>query len=188
MRLAEACNRRNTSEPSVRKIRTVFDGYSDALLEQLDTVMESHRPGVRMVCDSIAENLPEVTVREHLAFFDLFGHLNHIIAKDMVRSLHRYRQLPKSPDLSAEGSEVLSRCRALLVVMEAATVLDLDEVFRAEDAPFVLKDDRLVGLVLAHSADADRIARLIRHRGTADPEMIAAILGSVTPSLDDGLL
>lgn len=173
---------------SKKKLARALGRYSDELLGMLDDRLAGNSPGVWMIRDSIEENSSEETLREHVAFFPYFHHLNHTIAKDMVRSLHRYRQLPLSLDLSSEGDEVLFRCVALLVVMEGATRLELDLVFRNEDPPFVLKDDRLVELVLAHSGDAGRIAGFIRDRETADPDLIEAMLTTEAPALGDGLL
>lgn len=172
---------------SAKKLRRALSGYQIDLLERLYLANIKNEPGLGMVKMSIALGKPSETVSEHLHFFKRLYYLSYELASGRVESLHHYRQLPDSADYSMESDAVKEQCDALLDVTETCTYFHLG-VFRDGTPAFVLKDDRLVDLVVGHSDKVRIITDYIAERRNVHPEVIALLLEGDAPAMGNGRL
>jgi hypothetical protein len=181
---------RGMSEGAYEIMRAALNSYSDELLEKLDEARSNLAPGLGLVGTSLSRGETEYEMSEQLYFFRELDDSMYYAARHLVDSLHYYPQLPASVDYSKENDEVRAQCSALIMVERVSVNLpyDLDEVFDISKGEYVLKDERLVELVLAHSDKAVLISDFIRSRRTLDVGMLTELVNSEAKVLGTGLL
>lgn len=168
-----------------------LEDYSDELLGKLDEARSDLAPGLRLVGTSLSRGETENDLSEQLYFFRELDGSMYYAARHLVDSLHHYPQLPASVDYSKESDEVRAQCSALIAVGRVSSNLGgygVDEVFDSSKGEYVLRDERLVELVLAHSDKAVLISDFIRSRRTLDVDVLTEFVSSESKALSTGLL
>jgi hypothetical protein len=169
-----------------------LNAYSDELLERLASGELGGPFPTVWVRSSVMNASPENEINEQLEFYPLLGETTRYIAQNMLQSLHGYPGYLDGEDLSKAGDKVREGCRAILLVTEALNSTSLD-VFKEDKPIFVIKDERLVELVINNSVKAEMIVDFIQDRARSgveslDVDLLADVLVSDAPSVSSGLL
>jgi hypothetical protein len=175
------------------RLRDTLSMYSDELLERLTNEALESFPALWMR-HSVSRGLAESQINEQLEFFPIISNgESHYIAKNMIWSLHGYPDLLASDDFSKAGEKTKQQCRALLLVTDAMNNGAFGDVFKDEQPIFILKDERLVKLVINHSDKVEMIVDFIRDRskvfsGSLDTGLLADMIASESLAVSAGLL
>lgn len=166
-----------------------MDVYSYDLLERLSYNELEAYPSL-WVSYSVGNVLPESQINEQMEFFPyLQGGTYYSVAKNLVQSLHGYPHYLKHEDFSKADEKAKSQYRALLLVTDAISLGSFEGAFKGVPPSFILKDERLVELVINNSDKAEVIVDFIRQRsGSLDADLIANVINTESPSISDGLL
>lgn len=167
-----------------------LDDYSDELLGKLDEARLNLIPGFGLVGTSVSRGESEDEVSEQLYFFRETSDMVYYSARHLVESVHYYPQLPASVDYSKESDGVREQCSALMMVSRASVNISygVDEVFDRSKGEYVLRDQRLVEFVIAHSDKAVLLSDFIRTHRTLDVDLLAEFANSESKALGTGLL
>lgn len=161
-------------------------------LERLESMRLENPQVLTMLGFLATDDDSEESLREAMYFYPHMGNLTFYFARNIMASLHEYRQLPDSRDFSAESDEVRTQCKALISVTNGLINLTQSDLsssaFRPSQHHFVIDDDALVGFVLDHTDSADLIAGFLQERGVTDVEVLSQLLASESPALGTGLL
>jgi hypothetical protein len=161
-------------------------------LERLDGLRVENPRVFTMLGFLASDGDSEADFREAMYFYPYTGDLKYYFARNIMASLHEYRQLPDTRDFSAESDEVRSQCKALISVTIGLISWAQNNLgsstFRMSQPPFVIDDEALVDFVLDHTDSADLIAGFLQERGVADVEVLSQLLASESPALGTGLL
>jgi hypothetical protein len=178
------------SDEAYETMMSSLDGYSDELLGKLDEARTNLAPGFGLVGTSVSRGESEDEVSEQLYFYRDHGDMVYYSARHLVESIHYYQQLPASVDYSKESDEVRAQCSALMMVSRASVNISygVDEVFDRTKGEYVLKDQRLVDLVIAHSDEAVLLSNFIRSHRTLDVDRLTEFLNSESKALGSGML
>jgi hypothetical protein len=169
-----------------------LNAYSDELLERLASGELGGPFPTVWVRSSVMNASPENEINEQLEFYPLLGETTRYIAQNMLQSLHGYPGYLDGEDLTQEGDAVKGKCRAMLLVTEALNSTAMD-AFKDEKPIFVIKDERLVELVINNSDKAELIVNFIQDRARSnveslDVDLLADVIASDAPSVSSGLL
>ena len=167
-----------------------LNSYPDELLKRLRESQLDNVPGFGLVMLGITRGTKADEVNEQLCFFRELDDCVYYTAYHLVTSLHHYDQLPDSRDYSRESEEVRSQCSALIMVEKSCIDMghDDDAVFDHSKGEYVLKDQRLVELVMAHSDKAVLLSDFIRSHRTLDMEILTEFMNGEAKALGAGLL
>lgn len=169
------------------RITPTLAGYSDELLAKIDNHFTNDSHGPYFTAMAIDKKETPSFIREMMTFGSRFQTDSTELASCMIRSLHRYEQLPHMEDYSLAPKEVQAQCIAILTVTEA---LDDHAYFNDVALPLkyttstgemdndytLLQGEDLIGLILEHPDEADTIADIIIERQTSDTELIRSMI------------
>jgi hypothetical protein len=178
------------NEDKRHEIAEHLRGYSDELLEMLNSMDKSNKTARH----SASRGVPENEVREELCFFPYLRGRAYHTARMLIRSLHDYPAVFSSEDFSLEDEETKIGCRALLRVTDLMLDHGDDENFMTDDlSSFALRDEELVALVVNSGDRSDQVVEFIRDRlvsgaGTVNAPLIEEMLASDVSAISSGVL
>lgn len=140
-----------------------------------------------MIKSMVSDGCGSDFMNEYLYFLPDVSEASIYTSQALVKSLHGYSQLPSSADYSRDDEATRAKCSALLRFSNAARLVSL-EVFRDDEFRFTLKDHALVELILENHGSIETLVAAVRERRSADPEMLASVLETDSPTLERGIL
>lgn len=175
-----------------------LDSFSDELLEKMWSSIPHDRVEVQIsnwgfIGMSIDDGLSESEIRERVELFPLItSNTSYSSATNRVYSLHGYPKFITEEDLSVLDEKTKERCRALLLVGIALTHATVIDPFIEGRPFFVLKDERLVELVINNSDKTEQMVDFIKTRlgrsKNIDLDLMSEALSSGVPALSSGTL
>lgn len=157
-------------------------------LEGLEHTRVNHPGTFTKMGYMASDGYSEAEVREAMYFYPQMRGSSYFTARRIMASLHEYRELPYTQDLSSEDEAVRAQCTALIRVIESLIDGDHEDAFHDRQPPFMIRDLGLVEFTVEHPDRADLIAGFVRDRGAADVNVLTELLESESPSLGSGLL
>jgi hypothetical protein len=177
------------------EIRNNLSAFPDELLERI--AASQALPHFEWIGRSVGNGFPESEISEQLEFFPSMMDTTYFIARNLIKSLHRYPEQLDHKDFTKAGDEVMGKCRGLLLVTSALNASNLD-VFDDERDVFALKDERFVEFVINHSDKAELIIDFIRSRSKVtaetwntnplDLDLLTDVVTTESPAVSSGLL
>lgn len=168
--------------------------YPRELLNVLHETFISHAPSRGALSKLIQAGRTSNESLHECAYFSprlTSGHPSTSV--DVIRGLHYYDELPKMDNYALADQETRTKITALLNV--AAAIDGVCDVFRenplrwvGEDMRPVIKDTRIVELVLANPDKAEAVSRFVDSRLTADYDAILEVVNNDSNSLSEGIL
>lgn len=176
--------------------RNSIKTYPDELLEKIIASSEEDERSRRAVGRLIRIRAKPEILDECLTFFPQVP-LHPQTSEAAIRALRLYPQLPSCDNFAKADERTQKQCIALVTV---TSIMDVDfELIHpdalewhecGDDANMypVIKDQRIVNLLMERPEAAQRIADFIKERHTSDFDLIEAMLQSAHSAFDEGAL
>lgn len=184
------------SEYEAKEIRSYLEERTPEFLSKAGAVFRSPKSAV--IAGKLIRGLETPTlINEAVLYMPQMEYRGFWETVHLIKTLHGYYPgLPKADDYSEVDQSVQDRCLALLKVTCAARHMgQTDKALKAttvgrnnRDRAYVLRDERLISLLLEQPQRADEIVRIIAERGTAEFGVIHAVLNAESVALSDGTL
>lgn len=190
-----------TAEEVLAAAGGTLDGYPTELLESIQHSITTDPNSRRKVSRMIRADYDPQTLDECITFLPQVP-IHASTAEPVIRSLHLYKQLPKSENFARDDARTQQQCLAIALV---AATMDQEYDSLLPDPPLewlesntengkysqmyaMIKDDRLIDLLMEHPEAAPQIADLIKERHTADYDLVKLMIEGNNAALAEGVL
>ena len=179
--------------------QVILDGYRDDFLVELVTALRGDRSVAEGVTAQVRLGELDEIIREGLHFFKRMDVKNYPKCAALVRSLNQYDVFDQYPNLVIAEEHVQQQCLALMhaaVVLIEETPLGTDPenhllLFISTELDWampVIRDKRLVEMIMEQPDRADEIARIAAKHLNSDPNFILGIMHGIEHALAEGAL
>lgn len=180
-------------ERLLRSLASTLESYPPELVDEISSVMDERPVIMFKIRSLLKERRAASRVRECLMFLRL--DLAHPMSIEKhIAGLRYYEQLPESRDYSQEDErtrEIVTAIVSFTAMLDATlehfdnpplVSVGMDEVFP------MIRDERIVDLIIAHPEKATAMAELIIERRNGDYELVRQMVESESLPLTTGLL
>jgi hypothetical protein len=176
--------------------RNTIHSYSNGLLEKIIASSSHDERSRKAIARMIRMRTKPDVIEECIAFFPQIP-MHPSTSEAAIRALRFYPQLTACDNFAKADEQTQKQCVALVTV---TSIMDTDfEIIHpdalewheySDDANMypVIKDQRIVNLLMERPEAAQRIADFIKERHTSDFDLIEAMLQGAHSAFDEGAL
>lgn len=167
--------------------------YPAGLLADLENTLRTHEASRRVITVMLQNNMSESSIHEAAVFLPKIWSGIPSESYSHVQALHYYEELPQHENYAIADDAVKKQCIALINVSIALdgssdVIADSPLHWEGDELSPVIRDSKLVHLVIDNPDKAPMIAKFIEERLSVDYAALTELVNAESYSLSRGFL